>query len=53
MGWDYYTYYSQPPWFIEEISLIMFHEAQAEERRYKSAKNKSALRKNPRSGLRR
>ena len=53
MGWDYYTYYSQPPWFLEEISLIMFQEAQSENRRYESAKNKAALKKNPKARLKR
>ncbi len=28
MGWDYYTFDRQPPFFIEEIRLIMNQEAQ-------------------------
>jgi hypothetical protein len=28
MGWDYYTYENQPPFFIEEVILIMNQEAQ-------------------------
>lgn len=53
MGWDYHVYNSQPPWFLEEIALIMFQEAQASSRRQNSAQAKSALRKNPRARLRR
>lgn len=36
MGWDFYTYESQPFWFIQEVSLIMFHETQAEQRQAKA-----------------
>lgn len=27
-GWDYYMYNAQPAWFIDEILLIMYQEAQ-------------------------
>lgn len=42
MGWDYYTYESQPFWFIQEITLCMFHESQEEMRQQKrlQAKNR-------------
>lgn len=30
MGWDYYTYESQPPFFIEEIRLFMIQEGNRE-----------------------
>lgn len=30
MGWDYYTFENQPQFFVEEIMLIMYQEAQKE-----------------------
>lgn len=41
MGWDYYTFESQPPWFLEEISLIMYHENRIESERLKAMNRKS------------
>lgn len=38
MGWDYYTYQAQPPFFIEEVLLVMNQEAQFNKRESKKAK---------------
>ena len=40
MGWDYHTYETQPAWFLDEISLIMFQEAQVENLRQKRQQSK-------------
>jgi hypothetical protein len=26
MGWDYYTYEAQPPFFLDEIKIFMYQE---------------------------
>jgi len=26
MGWDFYTYENQPPFFLEELRIFMFQE---------------------------
>lgn len=44
MGWDYYTFMAQPVSFIEEISLIMFHESQREKNESDRIARKSKLR---------
>ncbi len=43
-GWTYYEYMSQPPFFIEEILLIMNQEAQTEKRQAKQAESKAKRR---------
>lgn len=45
MGWDYYTYESQPNTFLQEISLILFHENQYQDRQSQLNKAGSALRR--------
>lgn len=44
MGWDYFTFESQPAFFVEEIMLIMNQEAQKQDKEAKEAKSKSKLR---------
>ncbi len=43
MKWDYYTYMIQPPFFIEEILLIMNQEGQTEKRQAREAEKKARL----------
>ena len=45
MGWDYHTFENQPAYFIEEVSIIMFQEAQVSKLR---AKKEEAKRKRSR-----
>ncbi len=45
MGWDWHTYMAQPPFFIEEILLIMNQEAQKEKKDAKDLERKSKVRK--------
>lgn len=40
-SWTYYEYMSQPPFFIEEILLIMNQEGQTEKRQAKEAERKA------------
>jgi len=40
MGWDWHTYMAQPPFFIEEISIIMNQEAQKTNKETKNAQRK-------------
>jgi hypothetical protein len=39
-GWDYYTYESQPAWFIQEINLIQNQEAEKIKSEVKSQQTK-------------
>ena len=41
MGWDYYTYESQPSFFIEQLLLIMTHENQKIEKDGRAVKQKA------------
>ena len=41
MKWTYYEYMNQPPFFIEEILLIMNQEGQTEKRQAKEAERKA------------
>ena len=44
-GWTYYEYMSQPPFFIEEILLIMNQEGQNEKRQTREAERKAKMAK--------
>lgn len=39
MGWDFYTFEKQPPYFIEEILIFMLQEANKKESESKKAKS--------------
>ncbi|MFA5014026.1 MAG: hypothetical protein WC549_00600 [Actinomycetota bacterium] len=41
-GWDYFTYMSQPAFFIEEILLIMNQIAQKEEKENKKLERQAS-----------
>lgn len=41
MGWDYYTYEAQPPFFIEQILIIMNQVRQKENQELNAQKNKA------------
>lgn len=45
MGWDYYTYQSQPRFFIEELLLIMNQEYEIQKLNQKMQKARSKRRK--------
>lgn len=54
MGWDWYTYMAQPPFFIEEILLIMGQEQAKEKREMQTAERKGRMRRpTPHVGRRR
>lgn len=43
MGWDYYTYESQPPFFLEQIEIFILQEAlkaKDEQRKMKKSASK-------------
>ena len=40
MGWDYYTFMNQPQFFVDEIILIMYQEAQKEKAEMEKANRK-------------
>lgn len=43
MGWDYYTFMAQPPFFIEEVLIIMNQQSQKEQKEMSSAERKSKM----------
>ena len=43
MGWDYYTFMAQPPFFIEEVLIIMNQQSQKEQKEISSAERKSKM----------
>jgi hypothetical protein len=48
-GWDYYQYELQPPWFLDEMVLVLNQEENMKEQKQKEADRKSKMK----SGLRR
>lgn len=49
MGWDYYTYESQPPFFIEE--MLIFKRQEAEKENMEGKKVSSSVSKASKRGI--